>query len=394
MPEDTKPELIQSQVNPIPPPKPPTNYKKLLIISLAGTVVIFLLSVAIKFFILPTPPIAVSPPVPSPTLVLADLEPTTTEIQPTQNQLQSYTVPQGWQKYSDSEAGISINFPPSYTAKYNSNRGFGTGNFSAGSYLLDASNQKILDFFYFDYDGGSRRDAFYKTIDWDYTVAEISKHTISASDVSLNSRTFLKIVTNFRAWGGSGQAEKRVFFLLPQGNKMYYFTYPYSVESRQIDYQNILTVIATSSLSRGNSEETVLSSTSCYPRSDSSNKGIYWDSSIHGDGNMIIIQRTDQALKQQAIDKTKIEILGNPQKIPTVYFSLTDFDISIDSTQKGNYQDAFIIKIKKTDIDRIKTNTPSSIPSLAILVKINGGIETSQGESCQSPFYGYYVSKP
>ncbi|MFZ5366193.1 MAG: hypothetical protein ACOZBZ_02770 [Patescibacteria group bacterium] len=316
----------------------------------------------------------------------------TPTTEPTKVPAQTYKIPQGWLKYSDAEAGITIWYPPQYVAKYNPNRGFGTGNFAAGSYLLDSGGQKILDFYYFAYEGGSRREAFYKTIDWDYTTQEISRHTISASDVSLNNRTFLKLVTNFGAWRDSQYAEKRVFFLTPYGNKMYYFTYPLSVESKAADYKNILTVIATSSLSLG--EPSTTKTTYCYPRPDSSNKGAYWDSYIDAEGNMVVIQRTDKALKQQSVDKTKIEISGNPQKIPGTYFTITDFNIYVDSSKKGSYQDAFVIKIKKKDVDKIAADTPPTIPSVAIIISISGGIETTEGEICKFHLYGYYATKP
>jgi hypothetical protein len=405
MQEEIKIEPKQEATSSSPINETINNRPRWLIISVVALTVIVIISGAVVAGIQigkkrgvssllpsPTPPNSIAENTPAP--VRVSPEPSNPDIEPTQKKSTTYTVPQGWQKYSDSEAGITINYPPLYTAKYNSNRGFGTGNFAAGSYLLDSAGQKILDFYYFAYEGGSRRDAFYKTIDWDYTVQEISKHTISVSDVVLNNKTFLKIVTNFGAWRGSDYVEKRVFFLLPQGDKMYYFTYPYSVESRSNDYKNILTVIATITITGGTSGGQNLPTTYCYPRPDSNNRGTYWDSTIDEEGNMVITQRTDKTLKQQTIDKSKIEVSGNPQKIPSTYFSITNFDVNIDSSKKGSYQDAFVIKVKKADVDKIKADTPSSIPSIAVIVSISGGVETSGGEICKSHLYGYYVSRP
>jgi len=266
-------------------------------------------------------------------------------------------------------------------------------NFAAGSYLLDSGGQKILDFYYFAYERESRREAFYKTIDWDYTVQEISKHTISASDVSLNNRTFLKLVTNFGGWRDSQYAEKRVFFLLSQGNKMYYFTYPLSVESKADDYKNLLIIIANTEFSTPvyNHENWI----SCFPFLYDPLTDKSWQADINAEGELVIVQKTEVSLKNQPIDKSTIEASVNYQNPKQLGKALNDFEIKVDSSLRGEYKDAFVIKIRKGIVDDIIQKTPLTIPSVAVLIKFNGSLETLDGKKCYtSAPKSYFASKP
>ncbi len=309
-------------------------------------------------------------------------------VQPKTASIQTYQVPSGWQKYSDSESGITVYYPPQYTAKYNPNRGFGV-NFRAGSYLVNESGDIVLDFYVFPYNGGSRRQSFYDVVEFD-GPEDMSKFTVSIVDVVLNTRTYLKLISNY--WATYASQGNQVFFLTPQGDKMYYFTYPASFESNSTDYKNILTIIATSVLSvgRGTSSNQYVY---CYARPDSGNINNSWEARIVS-GDMEVTQRTDKQLKQGFVDKSKISLSGNPQNPDFKYFSITDFDIYVDSSRKGSYQDAFVIKIKKGDVDRIAQDTPSSIPTVAIMSSINGGVETTDGKFCKADLYGYYAPKP
>lgn len=324
---------------------------------------------------------------------IPSLTPTDNEDQPSISPKppagKTYQVPSGWKKYSDAESGIAISYPPQHTAKYNPNRGFGI-NYAAGSYLLDKNGNKLIDFYKFGYDGGSRRESFYNAVEFD-GPEDAAKYTISTTDVTLNNRTYLKLVSSL--WSGIRTDQgNRVFFLAPQGNQMYYFTYPASLESNPAVYQNILTIIATSTLTAG-AGENADQYASCYQRPDSGNINDSWQAKIEN-GGMFVIQRTDKILKQQTVDKSKIAITANPQNLDSQYFSITDFEIYVDSSQKSSYQDAFVIKIKKPDIDRIIQDTPASIPSIAIITSINGGIETADGKSCKADLYGYYAPRP
>ena len=302
---------------------------------------------------------------------------------------ENYQIPAGWQKYRDAESGITIYYPPQYIAKYNPNRGFGV-NYAAGSYLVDKTGRRLLDFYKFGYDGGSRRQSFYNAVEFD-GPEDMSKFTVSTTDVTLNGRAYLKLTSNYWTTIRSDEGN-RVFFLTPLGNQIYYFTYPASLESNPTDYKNILIIIATGALSAGtgpNPDQYLF----CYQRPDSGNINSSWEAKIEN-GDMVVIQRTDKALKQQIIDKSKIAITANPQNSNSNYFSITDFEIYVDSSRKISYQDAFVIKIKKADVDRIIQDTPPSISSVAIITSINGGVETAAGKTCKADLYGYYAPKP
>lgn len=299
---------------------------------------------------------------------------------------QTYRMPAGWQEYSDNESGMKIYYPSQYTAKYNSNRGAGI-SYSAGSYLVDAEGKKVLDFYRYPYKSGSRRVSYYDAAEFD-GPDDMSKYTVAAEDVVLNGKTYLKLVSKY--WAGQ-EGGNRVFYFTTQNDWLYYFTYQAGLESNKTDYTNIQTIIATSVLSSG-TELSYDRYIACYYRPDAGNAGDSWEARIEN-GDMVVTQRTLKPLKQRAADKSKISVSGNPQNLSN-YFAITDFDVTVDSSKKGSYQDAFVIRIKKKDVDRIIKETPASIPSIAIITSISGGIETADGKLCKADLYGYYAPKP
>lgn len=317
-----------------------------------------------------------APPGTSPTLV------------PTVQKGQNYSLPSDWQKYSDKESGITISYPSIYKAKYNPNRGVGIG-FAAGSYLVDSKGNKILDFYKIPYDGGSRRETYYKVAEFD-GPADMSKYAVSAEDVILNGKTYLKLVSSY--WEKTQKTGNRVFFFITEGKQMYYFTYPEALEKSDIEYKTILTIVANSSFSPV-ADQSSSKYISCYPRPSEANKGEYWEASVNSQGEMIIVQRTNKALKDE-VDLARLSVSGNNQTGGTGYFTLTDFDFSVDHGQKGSLSDAFVIKVKKADVDKLKEQTPSSIPSIAIVISLSGGVQTTEGEFCKADLEGYYAPKP
>lgn len=303
----------------------------------------------------------------------------------------TFTLPEDWLKYTDEQSGITIHYPTKYTAKYNSNRGAGTGNFSAGSYILNENNDKILDFFYLSYDGTSRRENFYKQIDWDYTANQIAKHTSEAVDLNLNGTKYLKLSTNFGAWRGTEFAEKRVFLLTAKDNRLYYFTYPQAIENDKEAYSSVLTMVASSVIDPSAKEPEKIPSANCFPRPDETNKDDYWSAEINN-GELIVIQRSSQPLKEQIVDKSKVSVWGNPQNL-TSYKNISDFTISVDPSKKGSYESAFVIKIGKSAVEDLAKSTPESIKSLAVIASYYQAIETTKGEFCNVDRIGYYAKR-
>lgn len=302
----------------------------------------------------------------------------------TSQQTDTYSLPKNWRKYTDKESGITIFYPTTYTPKYNPNRGVGI-NYSAGSYLLDNKSQKILDFYKLPYKEGSRREAFYDVMEFD-GPSDMSKYTVSATDISLNGKTYLKLISNYWKENDKGN---RVFFLASEGNQMYYFTYPASLENEATTYKNILTIVANHSITTSLPISTDTTSFACTDQKSN------WNAHIDSKGNFIIVQETTMELNTTS-DKSKIEVWGNPQDQQNVsIFPISDFEVVVDPSQKGNQQSAFVITIKKSEVDRIIQKTPSAIQSISVMVKINGGIETITGKPCHwSSNSGYYTQKP
>lgn len=303
----------------------------------------------------------------------------------------NYPLPDDWLKYSDDQSGITIHYPSKYTAKYNSNRGAGTGNFSAGSYILNENNDKILDFYYLGYDGGSRRESFYKQIDWDFTVSQISRFTSEAVDINLNGTQYLKLVMNYGAWRGTEYGEKRVFLLSAKDKRLYYFTYPLALENDKEAYSNILTIVANSLIDPAAKEPEKVSTAYCFPRPAEDNKNDYWSAEIIN-GELVVIQRSNQSLKEQIIDKSKVTIWGNPQNLSN-YKNIADFTITVDPSKKGSYQSAVVIKIGKLATEELNKSTPESIKSLAIIASFYQALETTKGEFCNVDKVGYYSGR-
>jgi len=332
----------------------------------------------------------VSNPFPiSPTLLPTSLLPTSSPDENKNNLTnKNYPLPSTWQKYTDNDAGITIYYPPEYTPKYNSNRGVGI-NYAAGSYLLNSKGEKILDFYWIPYDGGSRRKAFYKIAEFD-GPEDMSQYTVATSDVILNGKSFLKLISNY--WEKINGEDKRVFFFIPQGKRMYYFTYPLSIEKDGFVFKNVLTIIANSIFFASSDETVSQKNIFCYPRPTLENKEVYWEANLDNEGNMLVIQRTDKLIKKD-VDKTKVSILGNPQDGSFKYFSILDFDFYVDPSLKNSFSGAFVIKIKKQDVEKIIQQTPPSIPSIAIIVSINGAIETETGERCSHNLEGYFATR-
>lgn len=306
-----------------------------------------------------------------------------------------YPLLADWKQYTDDGSGITIYYPPQYIAKYNPNRGFGTGNYNAGSYLVDSAGNDYLIFYYFDYDGGSRREAFYKTIDWDFTPEEIAKHTLSATDMVLDGKTFLKLTTNFRAWAGSQFVEKRVFFLFPLGSQMFYFTYPAKLEADKTAYQNILTVIANAKFEARKDALNKQENYQCFPASPDPYNHPSWETKYDGEGNLLVIQKSNVQLKKDFVDQSRIDVLGNTQGAENTFFLIMNFTTTVDSSLKGSYEGAVVFKILKEDVEKIAKWTPATIPSVAVLIKVNGGLQTINGKFCQTGAHAsYYASKP
>lgn len=300
----------------------------------------------------------------------------------------TYTAPSSWESYTDQEAGITINYPPEFIPKYNPNRGVGI-SYSAGSYLLNITNDTILDYYYFSYDGGSRRVAYYKIAQFD-GPEDMSKYTVSADDFYINNQKYLKLVTNYYA-----QNEKlggnRVFLLLPKGNKMYYFTYPKKLEENTVLFNNILTIVSSAVFTEGKTKELI----PCYPFVFDPAKDDSWQANINTNGEMEIIQKTTLRLNHNVLDKRKISIYTNFQDLKKANVEIIDYDIAINSSSKGNYQDAFTITIHKQDVDNIARETPSTISSVAVAVKVYGGLETEDGKMCNSGGSKmHYTNKP
>ena len=311
----------------------------------------------------------------------------------TQNRI--YQVPSNWKKFTDSSAGITYWHPPEYSAKLNSNRGIGFDSFDAGSYVLDANQRKILIAYFFPYSTGSRRQAFYNALL--ENPGSGTGYTVSSGDLILNDRTFLKLVMNYGAWLDASQAQKRAFLLTDAGGRIYYFTYPSDIENDRSQFDKILTLIATSSLTGEplNSTGGPGATAECFPRPGSLNKGTAWDSKLDSEGNMVVIIRSTQLLRVKPVDYAYIEVGENSQNNPPIAdLPVSGYTLAVDTSQKMNYQDALQLTIPKYTVDRLKTRTPAQIQSLAVYLNINGSVETSEGISCAySDTYSYYVSK-
>jgi hypothetical protein len=308
----------------------------------------------------------------------------TTAFQPTEAvgkpaQTTTYKIPDNWLTFTDEAAGITIKYPPDLGPKLNPNRGAGF-NYKAGSYLVDANLGDVIDFYYYGYNGGSRREAFYQGMEDDPQT--LIKNTQSASDVSLNGKTFLKLTTTF-----PGETGSRVFYLIPQGNRLYYFTYAKDVEKNAALFKNLLTVIASSTFNANSQASTTDPNKTMVNCMATSNflkeKGDTWDARMDASGDMVIIQRLTQALKSKAINKNLIEVIANPQTFNTPSWDILNFALMVDSDQKGNYQDAVVLTIPKAEVDKIIKATPTTISSVSVMMKINESWETAAGEWCR-----------
>ncbi|OGV97216.1 hypothetical protein A2W24_04290 [Microgenomates group bacterium RBG_16_45_19] len=399
MPDSDTPTLPSSSPVPSPgvvlAPKPRLGFA--LVIGLVSFLVLASLALAGYFYwqnqqvkkqILntpyPSPPIAQITSIPS---IKSTPIPETISGKPTQSQ--TLKTGNDWLTYTDAAAGITINYPPKLSPKYNPNRG-AAYNFHAGSFLVDQSGETVLDFYFYSYSGGSRRQAFYDAVSFD-GPENPNQYTQSTSDVSLNGRTYLKLKSTY-----TGEEGGRYFFLTPVGDRLYYFAFPANLEKDNALIQNLLTIIATSSL---NSQSTPFSNQTyltCHEYSNSSNKGQSWDANINNQQNMVVIQRFNQELKPITFDQSKIQLYTNLQTLSNPGWSINDFTIKHDPSQKSNYQDAIVITLPKAQVDKIRTATSSTIPSVSFTVKISQSLETKTGEWC-SPWGSpqtYYTNYP
>ena len=296
------------------------------------------------------------------------------------SQTNTFKIPSNWPSYTDEAAGITINYPPEMNPKLNSNRG-AASNYKAGSYIVDAVMGDVLDFYFYEYPGGSRREAFYQAVQFD-GPENASKYTQSATDVSLNGKTYLKITTTYTSEPGG-----RVFYLIPQGNRLYYFTLAKNIEKNTALFKNLQMIIASATFN-ANSQAFLSPSdkqyVSCQATKDFlKEKGDTWDARLDSSGDLVIIQRLTQVLKTKVIRKERVEVTSNIQTYTAPNWEITNFAIMVDSDQKGNYQDAIVLTIPKVEVDKISAATPKSIPSISAAMKINDSLESVSGVWCR-----------
>jgi hypothetical protein len=307
-------------------------------------------------------------------------------------------VPNSWLKYEDKEAGILVYYPPTLVAKYNPNRGVGV-SYAAGSYLIDQEGNKILDFYRISYNSGSRRKTLYEAWAFDGPYSswkEYAKHTISSKDVTLNNRRWLRLETSlYRSYQYDVHPGNRVFWLTAVGKSLFYFTYPSEKEENPALFKQLLTVIAHSQLTdRVGKAQASAKQISCFSDPRPENKNQSWKSYLDEKGNMVVVQRTTEELEDE-INLSRIELWLNNQDIKSHWsFRVPRFTIYRDSSQKEGYKDAFVIKLDKKYVDLLMEKTPSSIPSISILLKINGGLRTKDNTGCTTiGTVAYYTSR-
>jgi len=386
------------------PKRPKTNYYLIalgfLIVLLLATLLITLKKVSKQKPTLPTKPVSnkqkrIISTTPS-------LNPVTTTLTPipddTKRSSQTYQIPSSWLKYTDKSAGITIWYPPYYQPKYNPNRGSGF-SYAAGSYLLDQNGNKLLDFFFVPYKGGSRRIALYKAWSFDgpymMNLNKYGQQTISSQDINLNGKSWLVITTSIYAKERNEQGN-RVFWLTAVGEKLFYFTYLQALEKKPEIFKTIKTIIATSELNNKVTRPSPSNyNLNCFIYPTTENKKDAWEAQVSADHELVIVQRTNNQLQKfTSIDSSLVEVEMNFQNHQS-FAPIANFTISPASDQKGHYADAIKIVIDKKYVDKLIEQTPNNTPSISVTVKINGGIHDQSGKTCINtrPMV-YFANKP